>query len=224
MYAFTSSLIIDPLHNSTKCVCVCVHVLCWLSPCLFLATGERPTLATWSWLTISVLDMNTHACGYTLTHRLRHWHTELRTWTDKLTDLRTDRRLEGKSSGWERAKYIYIKKRIKAKMQRKKERDRETKSHLCVAMATSRGVCLCVCVRGCHGNGHPLTLRSLCTISCWWIWLTLSKIWLMQWLRREKRGQTGRKMCQSLLFITITCTPHDPSARLLQAWWIMVWS
>lgn len=64
----------------------------------------------------------------------------------------------------------------------KEKKKRETKRRGAVAMATSRGVRVC----GCHGNGQPLTLRSLCTISCWWIWLTLSKIWLMQWLRRER--------------------------------------
>lgn len=47
-----------------------------------------------------------------------------------------------------------------------------------------------------------LTFRSLCTMSCWWMWLTLSRIWLMQWLR-ETKGETekikeGEKKNQSL--------------------------
>jgi len=36
---------------------------------------------------------------------------------------------------------------------------------------------------------YILTFRSLCTMSCWWIWWTLSRIWWIQWLWR----QNGRK-------------------------------
>lgn len=34
-----------------------------------------------------------------------------------------------------------------------------------------------------------LTLRSLWTISCWWMWLTLSRIWLMQWLEETEKDE-----------------------------------
>lgn len=40
--AVTFCLIIDLLHNNTKCVCVHVR-MCSMSPHLFLAIGERPT-------------------------------------------------------------------------------------------------------------------------------------------------------------------------------------
>ncbi len=38
-----------------------------------------------------------------------------------------------------------------------------------------------------------LTLRSLCTMSCWWMWLTLSRIWLMQWLEETETNEKQRR-------------------------------
>ncbi len=46
-------------------------------------------------------------------------------------------------------------------------------------------VCSCRCDR------LSLTLRSLCTMSCWWIWLTLSRIWLMHWLKNRIINQSA---------------------------------
>lgn len=36
---------------------------------------------------------------------------------------------------------------------------------------------------------HILTFRSLCTMSCWWMWWTLSRIWWIQWLWRQNREE-----------------------------------
>lgn len=32
-----------------------------------------------------------------------------------------------------------------------------------------------------------ITFKSLCTISCWWMWFTLSSIWWIQWLQDKGR-------------------------------------
>lgn len=36
---------------------------------------------------------------------------------------------------------------------------------------------------------HILTFRSLWTMSCWWMWWTLSRIWWIQWLWRQNREE-----------------------------------
>lgn len=36
-------------------------------------------------------------------------------------------------------------------------------------------------------HGGNITFKSLCTISCWWMWFTLSSIWWIQWLQDKGR-------------------------------------
>lgn len=106
-------------------------------------------------------------------------HKALWSRTDRMTDVGADSATEGKTKKCNTGRRN---KKDASKTAERERKKKKTKPRGAVAMATSRGVRVC----GCHGNGQPLTLRSLCTISCWWIWLTLSKIWLMQWLQRER--------------------------------------
>lgn len=46
--------------------------------------------------------------------------------------------------------------------------------------------------RKANGESRSSTFRSLWTMSCWWMWLTLSRIWCIQWLQKQKEEKCPR--------------------------------
>lgn len=63
----------------------------------------------------------------------------------------------------------------------------------------------------CTEKYSKITFKSLWTISCWWIWLTLSNIWWMQWLQNRKGKYV---ICYWFIYWTCTSTSQLRLARL----------
>lgn len=119
--------------------------------------------------------------------------------------------------GWKRGVTVYIKMEYEEKMGGKSLWGERWRWSLKLFLASRRDVCSAYNLRPVGLKHHfPacvqflyvyrikgslmavagrrwLTFRSLWTISCWWIWLMLSRIWLMQWLKKTK----DKRLCQT---------------------------
>lgn len=70
-------------------------------------------------------------------------------------------------------------------------------------------------------HGGNITFKSLCTISCWWMWFTLSSIWWIQWLKDKGKdiqlctrthtlGISSHPRTVCLAFIFVSGRVQDP--------------